>query len=89
LENSSRLFRNVPLFFPHPQFPVHIDPGLATDENIADLGGLWIALGRYHASLHGKPAPVVNGWSGDQKLFMSFAHAFRAKARRQSGKKLS
>jgi putative endopeptidase len=40
---------------------VQIDPGLAMGENIADLGGLLIALDAYHASLHGKPAPVING----------------------------
>lgn len=60
---------------------VHIDPGLTMGENIADLGGLLIALDAYHASLHGKPAPVINGWTGDQRFFMSYAQTLRAKVR--------
>jgi putative endopeptidase len=60
---------------------VHIDPGLTMGENIADLGGLLIALDAYHASLHGKPAPVINGLTGDQRFFMSYAQIFRAKVR--------
>jgi putative endopeptidase len=60
---------------------VHIDPGLTMGENIADLGGLLIALDAYHASLYGKPAPVINGFTGDQRFFMSFAQVFRAKVR--------
>lgn len=60
---------------------VHIDPGLTMGENIADLGGLLIALDAYHASLHGKPAPVIGGLTGDQRLFMSYAQMLRAKVR--------
>jgi putative endopeptidase len=60
---------------------VHIDPGLTMGENIADLGGLLIALDAYHASLDGKPAPVINGLTGDQRFFMSYAQIFRAKVR--------
>jgi putative endopeptidase len=60
---------------------VHIDPGLTAGENIADLGGLLIAFDAYHASLHGKPAPVIDGLTGDQRFFMSYAQVFRAKVR--------
>jgi putative endopeptidase len=60
---------------------VHIDPGLTMGENIADLGGLLIPLDAYHASLHGMPAPVIDGLTGDQRFFMSYAQTFRAKVR--------
>ena len=60
---------------------VHIDPGHTMGENIADLGGLLLALDAYHASLHGKPAPMIGGLSGDQRFFMSYAQIARAKIR--------
>jgi len=44
------------------------------NENIADLGGLAAAYDAYHASLAGKTAPVVNGFSGDQQFFLAFAY---------------
>lgn len=50
-------------------------------ENIADLAGLSIALKAYRISLGGKPAPVLDGFTGDQRLFMSFAQVWRIKFR--------
>ena len=48
-------------------------------ENIADLGGLSIALDAYHRSLGGKPAPVIGGLSGDQRVFLGWAQAWAGK----------
>jgi putative endopeptidase len=59
----------------------HINPQLTMGENIADLGGLTMALNAYHASLHGQPAPVIDGLTGDQRLFLGFAQIWRAKVR--------
>jgi putative endopeptidase len=50
-------------------------------ENIADLGGVLLALDAYHASLHGQAAPVIDGLSGDQRLFLGFAQIWRTAIR--------
>jgi len=60
---------------------VHINGDLTLGENIADLGGLTLALDAYHASLHGQPAPVLNGLTGDQRVFLGWAQAWRGKLR--------
>ena len=63
-------------------FPgAHINGRLTMGENIADLGGLTLALDAYHASLKGKPAPVVGGLSGDQRVFLGWAQVWRNKLR--------
>ena len=59
----------------------HINGDLTMGENIADLGGLNIALEAYHRSLHGRPAPVIDGFTGDQRVFLGWAQAWRGKAR--------
>jgi predicted metalloendopeptidase len=62
-------------------------PGMTTNgeltlgENIGDLGGLSIAYRAYKISLGGKPGPVIDGLTGDQRFFMGWAQAWRAKAR--------
>jgi putative endopeptidase len=50
-------------------------------ENIADLAGLTAAYEAYHASLGGKPAPVIGGMTGDQRFFLAFAQSWRSKQR--------
>jgi len=60
---------------------LHINGELTMGENIADLGGLTLALDAYHESLHGKPAPVLDGFSGDQRVFLGWAQAWRGKVR--------
>jgi putative endopeptidase len=50
-------------------------------ENIADLGGLLMALDAYHRSLGGKPAPVIDGLTGDQRVFLGWAQVWRTKSR--------
>ena len=62
----------------------HINPELTMGENIADLGGLTLALDAYHASLHGQPAPVLDGMTGDQRVFLGWAQVWRAKVRPDS-----
>ena len=45
-------------------------------ENIADVAGLGAALDAYHASLGGKPAPMIDGMTGDQRFFLAFAQSW-------------
>jgi putative endopeptidase len=59
----------------------HVNGQLTMGENIADLGGLTLGLDAYHASLHGKPAPVIDGLTGDQRVFLGWAQAWRGKVR--------
>ncbi len=70
-------------------FPgLHVNGRLTMGENIADLGGLTLALDAYHASLHGKAAPVVDGLSGDQRVFLGWAQVWRQKVRPDRAKML-
>ena len=50
-------------------------------EDIADLSGLTVAHIAYLKSLDGKPAPVIDGLTGDQRFFLSFGQAWRSKMR--------
>jgi predicted metalloendopeptidase len=54
---------------------------LTLGENIADNSGLEIAYKAYHRSLAGKPAPLIDGTTGDERFFYGFAQAFRGKRR--------
>jgi putative endopeptidase len=50
-------------------------------ENIADLAGLAVAYDAYRKSLGARPAPVIDGLSGDQRFFIAFAQSWREKRR--------
>lgn len=58
---------------------VHVNGELTMGENIADLGGLTLALDAYRTSLKGQPAPVLDGFTGDQRVFLGWAQAWRGK----------
>jgi putative endopeptidase len=66
-------------YFPVPD--MHINGQLTMGENIADMAGVLVALDAYHASLKGKPAPVLDGFSGDQRFFLAYAQAWRTQQR--------
>jgi putative endopeptidase len=59
----------------------HINGDLTMGENIGDMGGLNIALEAYHNSLKGQPAPVIDGFTGDQRVFLGWAQVWRQKIR--------
>ena len=60
---------------------LHVNGKLTMGENIGDLSGVAIALQAYHASLNGKTAPVLDGFSGDQRFYLAFAQVWRGKYR--------
>lgn len=62
----------------------HVNGQLTLGENIADLSGLQIAYKAWKLSLDGKTAPVINGLTGDQRFFYSFARVWRGKRREEA-----
>ncbi|MGA8277405.1 MAG: M13 family metallopeptidase [Rhodanobacteraceae bacterium] len=60
---------------------LHINGEQTLGENIADVSGLTIAHAAYLKSLGGKAAPVVGGFTGDQRFFIAFAQIWRSKMR--------
>jgi putative endopeptidase len=61
----------------------HVNGALTVGENIGDLGGITIALKAYLLSLQKQDAPVVDGLSGVQRVFLSFANIWRGKRRKE------
>jgi putative endopeptidase len=66
-------------FSPLPGY--HVNGALTLGENAADNAGLAIAERAYRLSLRGCPAPVIDGYSGAQRLFISFAQIWHDKLR--------
>lgn len=60
---------------------VAVNGELTLGENIADLAGLAVALDAYRISLAGRPAPVIDGFTGDQRVFLGWAQNYRSKYR--------
>ncbi|GAA2031088.1 zinc metalloprotease Zmp1 [Agromyces tropicus] len=61
--------------------PAHVNGALTIGENIGDLGGAAIAWKAYLLSLDGEEAPVVDGLTGGERFFLSWAQAWQLKAR--------
>jgi putative endopeptidase len=59
----------------------HVSGQQTLGEDIADISGLTISYLAYHRSLGGKPAPVIDGLTGDQRFFLAFGQAWRSKMR--------
>ncbi|MGN6374411.1 MAG: M13-type metalloendopeptidase, partial [Sphingomonas sp.] len=78
-ERTAALVKQYDGYEPIPG--THIKGALTLGENIGDLGGIQTAYEAYHRSLGGKPAPVIDGLTGDQRFFLAFAQAWRGKAR--------
>jgi predicted metalloendopeptidase len=69
-------------FSEYEPFPgLHVNGKLTLGENIADVAGLAAAYEAYHASLNGKEAPTIEGFTGDQRFYIAFAQAWATKTR--------
>jgi predicted metalloendopeptidase len=66
-------------FSPLPGY--HVNGALTLGENVADNAGLAIAVRAYRLARNGCPAPVIDGFSGEQRLFLSFAQIWHEKLR--------
>ena len=60
---------------------LHVNGKQTLGEDIADVSGLTAAYRAYHLSLDEKPAPEIDGLSGDQRFFIAFGQAWRSKTR--------
>ncbi len=76
---TSRLDAQFSAYEPLPG--VHVKGKLTMGENIADLSGLQIAYKAWKLSLDGKPAPVIDGLTGEQRFYYAFSQSWREKIR--------
>ena len=59
----------------------HVNGELTLGENVADNSGLAMAVRAYRRSLDGRPSPVIDGYTGEQRLFLAFAQIWHQKMR--------
>ena len=79
---NARVARLIKQFSAFEALPgLHVNGANTIGENIGDLGGLNMAYHAYQLSLQGRPAPVIDGLSGDQRFFLSWAQVWRSKYR--------
>lgn len=60
---------------------VHVNGQLTPGENMADLAGLSVAHDAYLLSLAGRPAPTIDGFTGNQRFYLGYAQVWRTKYR--------
>ena len=77
--SSRQLAKQFDAYEPLPG--LHVNGKQTLGENIADVAGLAAAYDAYRLSLHGRPAPVMQGFTGDQQFFLSYAQSRREKMR--------
>jgi predicted metalloendopeptidase len=80
--SAESLVKQYDAYRPFPD--IHVNGEQTLSENIADLAGLAAAYDAYRISLGGKEAAPMEGFSGDQQFFISFAQTWRNKAREQA-----
>ena len=62
---------------------VRVDGPLTAAESAGDLSGLAVAFRAYQLSLQGRPSPIIDGLTGEQRFFMGWARMWRSKEREE------
>ena len=76
---ADMLVKQYSSYSPLPGY--HVNGELTLGENIGDNSGVAVAYKAYKISLGGKPAPVIDGLTGDQRFFMGWGQVWRSKMR--------
>ncbi|CAN2216965.1 PepO Predicted metalloendopeptidase [Candidatus Nanopelagicaceae bacterium] len=80
-ELTSVLVKQFDALSPESTPDIHVNGAFTLGENIGDLGGLGIAYKAFKLALNGAKSPVIDGLTGDQRFFLSYAHSWRNKNR--------
>jgi putative endopeptidase len=80
--HATQLAEQFDLYEPLPG--TFVQGRLALGENIADLAGLLVSYDAYQLSLGGQPAPILDGFTGDQRFFLGHAQIWRTKYREEA-----
>ncbi|MFC0634126.1 M13 family metallopeptidase [Brevundimonas balnearis] len=83
---TARLGAQYDQYEPLPGY--RVQGGLTMGENIGDLAGVTLALEAYRLSLDGQPAPVLDGVTGDQRVFYGWAQVWRGAYREDAMKNM-
>ena len=78
-ERATKLGAQFESYTPMPG--MKINGRMTMGENIGDLSGIAVAFRAYQMSLNGKPAPVIGGFTGEQRFFLGYAQIWRFKSR--------
>ena len=81
-ERTGKLVEQYDAFAPFDD--LNVNGEFTLGENIGDLGGISIGLLAYQMSLNGEESPVIDGFSGAQRVFLGFAQVWRGKYREEA-----
>ena len=80
-KRANMLIKQFDALSPEETPDIQVNGALTVGENIGDLGGLAIGFKAYKLALRGAQAPVIDGLTGEQRFFLSYAQAWRGKVR--------
>jgi predicted metalloendopeptidase len=76
---TRRMVQQYDAYSPIPGY--HVNGALTLGENVADNAGLAMAVRAYRHALAGRKAPILDGYTGEQRLFIAFAQIWKMKVR--------